>query len=343
MNFENLLFIPLIFFLFYFIFSKYKILSDNISYSNHKKIGIKNNTPIILGGLYILAVVLIFFPNNTQEAKIIFFLITILGLMSDKNILPNPTVRFVFQLTLILNLVYFENLRINDIRIDFLNNILEYKLFNIFFTVFCLAILVNGSNFIDGLNGLLVGYCSIIILSILFLSLTFEEIEIVNKDFLEVLLLTFLIFFIFNIFGKVYLGDGGSYLAAILIGSYLIKFYDSNENLSPFYIALILWYPSFENLFSLIRRIIKKKNVSDPDNRHLHQLVFLFFKSRFKFNLGNFNSLSALVILLFNIPGFIVATFNSSQSSILIITISINIAVYLFFYYFFVKYLKLNK
>ena len=33
----------------------------------------------------------------------------------------------------------------------------------LFLAFFCLMILINGSNFIDGLNGLLLGYCLIIL------------------------------------------------------------------------------------------------------------------------------------------------------------------------------------
>ena len=93
----------LIFFIFLFLFlffSKFKILSDNISFSNHKKIGIKNKSPVILGGVYLLIIVLLFYPNNLIELKVIFLFITLLGLMSDKNILPNPSVRLIFQITL---------------------------------------------------------------------------------------------------------------------------------------------------------------------------------------------------------------------------------------------------
>ena len=46
------------------------------------------------------------------------------------------------------------------------------------------------------------------------------------------------VIFIFNIFGKVYLGDSGSYLISLVLGAYLIKFYYLNTNLSPYYIAL---------------------------------------------------------------------------------------------------------
>ena len=46
-----------------------------------------------------------------------------------------------------------------------------------FFTAFCLMVLINGSNFIDGLNGLLLGYFLIIILILFKLNL-FSLIEI---------------------------------------------------------------------------------------------------------------------------------------------------------------------
>ena len=84
--------------------------------------------------------------------------------------------------------------------------------------------------------------------------------------------------------GYVYLGDSGSYLISPLIGIYLINFYSVNPNYSsPYYIALILWYPAFENFYSctlFFRRILTKQNLSTPDNKHLHQLFFLFIKSK---------------------------------------------------------------
>ena len=89
MNFDNFFLIFLILLFLFLFFSKFKILSDNISFSNHKKIGIKNKSPIILGGIYLLIIVLLFYPNDLVEIKIIFFLMVLLGLMSDKNILPN--------------------------------------------------------------------------------------------------------------------------------------------------------------------------------------------------------------------------------------------------------------
>ena len=144
-------------------------------------------------------------------------------------------------------------------------------------------------------------------------------------------------FFIFNIIGKVYLGDSGSYLVSLLIGTYLIKLYFINNNLSPYYIALLLWYPAFENLFSLIRRMSKKKNVSNPDNRHLHQLVYLYFKSKNIINIKFLNSFSSIIILIFFLPGIVFASYFPYNPQSLILILALNVMFYLFVYKFLAK------
>ena len=343
MSFEKLILIIFIFFSIYLLFQKYKFLSDNISFSNHKKIGAKNKSPIMIGGLFFFLIIIIFTPYNTVEIKLIYFLMALLGVLSDKNILPNPKIRFIFQISIILCLINFDSLLINDVRLDFLNNLLKNYFFNIFFTAFCLAILVNGSNFIDGLNGLLSGYCIMIFYSIIYISNINTEINSFYTEYLEIILFSLILFFIFNIYGNVYLGDSGSYLISIFLGSLLIKFYLINPNISPYYIALLLWYPAFENLFSLIRRIYKKKHISNPDNRHLHQLIYLYIKSKNILDVKKLNPISSLIILLFNFPSFLIASNLPTKSSSLILILILNIFSYLIIYNFLTKYLKFKK
>ena len=71
-----------------------------------------------------------------------------------------------------------------------------------------------------------------------------------------------------------YLEDSGSYLIGISIGSLLILIYKEISFISPFFIVLLLWYPCFENLFSIIRKF----NLSplNADNKHLHHLLFYY-------------------------------------------------------------------
>ena len=51
-------------------------------------------------------------------------------------------------------------------RIEYIDNKFQNTFYSYFFTVFCLMVLINGSNFhFDGLNGLFLGYNIIILCS----------------------------------------------------------------------------------------------------------------------------------------------------------------------------------
>ena len=341
---SNFFFLPLsIFLIIYFIFKNKNFLKDNIKYSSHKILGSENKSPIILGGLYILITILVFYPITSVYFNITLILITSLGLLSDKNILPSPKMRLLAQLIILLLFVYLENLEVNDLRYDKLNILLSNDFFNLFFTVFCLAILLNGSNFLDGLNGLISGYYLVVLIALLILENLYGNTLSIDIKFLYLIFFVLIIFFIFNIFGLVYLGDSGSYAVALLIGSYLIKFNLSNDLISPYYIAVILWYPAFENLFSLLRRFFRKEAVSNADNYHLHQLFFLFLKSKKIFSNKIRNSLTSLIILLINIPGLIIANFYATKSPVLIFILLSNILLYLLFYYVFFQNVVVKK
>ena len=118
-------------------------------------------------------------------------------------------------------------------------------------------ILINGSNFIDGLNGLLLGYFSLIIifLLILILSTLWRFSETVIRSYFIVIFFILLL----NFFNQLFLGDSGAYSISFLVGFLLIEIYNNNQNISPYFIIVLLWYPCFENLFSIIRKILEKK------------------------------------------------------------------------------------
>ena len=334
MNYYSLLIITIIFLSLCFFLSRFSILREDINYSTHKNIGKSNKNPIVLGGIYFLIVILTLIPNLSIIYKSIIILITVLGILSDKNILPNPKIRLLIQICLIFYLVYAEGLNINDLKVDFLNSLLSIELFNLAFLVFCLAILINGSNFLDGLNGLLSGYYLIVMMSLFILDYHNDGIFLTDKIFLKIIFFSLLLFFIFNLLGYVYLGDSGSYLISLLIGVYLIKFYSLNPNYSsPYYIACLLWYPAFENFYSISRRILIKQNLSKPDNQHLHQLFFLFLKGNKLIKNKNFNTISGILIVILNIPSMIISTFYASHTKLLVVIILSNILLYCLCYY----------
>ena len=121
-------------------------------------------------------------------------IIFILGFLSDLRLLNSPKKRIILQIFIIFLSVILLNLEIGDTRIDLLNYFLQIKIISILFSVFCLMILINGSNFIDGLNGLLLGY----FLLIIFILFHQEYVIDINNDaslFNTLIICTVILFF----------------------------------------------------------------------------------------------------------------------------------------------------
>ena len=108
-----------------------------------------------------------------------------------------------------------------------------------------------------------------------------------------------------------------------------------DNSVSPYFIANLLWYPAFENLFSILRRSISKKNNYLPDNDHLHQLIFKFFKKK---NISKKNSLlSSFVGLLINsilLIGYLIGINFYNHTMIQLVLIAFGILLYLISYFF---------
>ena len=314
---------------------------DNFSGQLHQILTKKKEIPLS-GGLILIILIIVKF--NLIENNLLYFLffIFLVGFLADLRILKSPLIRFTLQIIFTLLFIFILNLSISEIKISWFDSLLTNRYFNIFFVLFCFLVLVNGSNFIDGNNALAIGYFSLIIFTILNLN---DEVSL-DKQYETLLIFIFislLILLIFNIFNKLYLGDGGIYLLSALVGFILIKLYSNNQNISPFFIANLLWYPSFEILFSLIRKIKRKYSPMDPDTQHLHQLIFrkylIYFKNNFIFS----NNLTGITINIYHLIIFYVSYLNYSKSIFQMYIIILNIIVYLFVYYLLKKDLSFKK
>ena len=343
MNINYILYLIIFFIFIYFIFKKYEILREDINYSDHKKLGKANKFPILIGGVFIIISSLIFLPKNLLFFKLASISIFLVGILSDKNIISSPRLRLFFQISIIFFLVHFEKLNITGLNIDFIDYLLNINYFNYFFTIFCFAVLVNGGNFLDGLNGLLSGYFILVLISAFYISNYQIYVSDDIKDLVDLILIITIIFYIFNIFGVVYLGDSGSYLLSITVGFILIKIHQDTNFISPYYIANMLWYPAFENLFSLLRRFLSKNKISSADKLHLHQLIFRYLRSKTSIKVDWINTISGFIIILLNIPSIYIATSYYFHSIILVITIIYNLSFYLLIYYFLSKNFRLKK
>ena len=314
--------------------------------SNYKRVDIhqKFSSDFLgnpMGGYTIFFFVILFkFYLNYLE---LFFLFSIFlsGILSDIKIFNSPLKRLFFQIIVIFLSISFSEIGIISTRIDFLDHLLMNKFINIIFTTFCVLIVINGSNFIDGLNGLVIGYyliiAAILINSNLNIDLYIESNLLINLTAVLIILL------ILNFFNKVFLGDNGSYLIGFLFSIYLIRVHQINNGISPYFIILLLWYPCFENLFSIIRKKASKILATNPDNSHLHQLFFLFILKTFKIeNKLLANNLTSVIINLYHFSIFFIGAQSFNQTKVQIFLIVINLIVYVGLYFFLKKFKKIN-
>ena len=138
--------------------------------------------------------------------------------------------------------------------------------------------------------------------------------------------------FILNFFNKLYLGDGGSYFLGLLFALCLINTYQINNNISPYFIVCLLWYPAFENLFSILRKKNLSRSPLNPDTNHLHQIIFLYLKKNFNIKSIYLNTATGMIINIYNLICIAIATQFYSHTKTQLLIITLNIIVYIFLY-----------
>tara|TARA_B110000971_G_scaffold174283_1_gene179301 strand:+ start:2529 stop:3551 length:1023 start_codon:yes stop_codon:yes gene_type:complete len=303
-----------------------KKLFLNFKGDKHQKFTSSKSIPLT-GGL-ILIFTSYYYLNFINFSYVIF--IFFLGFFSDIKKFNSPKLRFIVQTLIVLIVVYFSSITVPVTKINFLDQLLEYNIFKIFFSVFCVLIVINGCNFIDGVNTLLIGYCLIISLSLYYLNLNNIDIsQIIDFYNLIPVLLAMLIL---NFFNKLYLGDGGAYFLGLLFALCLINTYQINDNISPFFIVCLLWYPAFENLFSILRKKLFSRSPLMPDTYHLHQVIFLSLKKNFNLNDIYSNTLTGMIINFYNLISIGIATHFYFHTNTQILIIIFNVIIYIFIY-----------
>ena len=298
----------------------------NFNGDNHQKFISSKNIPLS-GGLILIFTS--YYYLNLLNFTYVFFMFCV-GFLSDVKKINSAKLRFVIQALIVLSVVYFSSIAVPQTKIIFLDQLLENNIFRIFFSIFCILIIINGFNFIDGVNTSLIGYCLIVSLSLHYLDLNGVEIsKIVNFYNLIPVLMAL---FILNFFNKLYLGDGGAYFLGLLFALCLINTYQINNNISPYFMVCLLWYPAFENLFSILRKKILSRSPLDPDTNHLHQIIFLYLKKNFNIKNIYLNTATGTIINTYNLICIAIATQFYNHTKIQILIIIFNIIVYIFLY-----------
>ena len=145
---------------------------------------------------------------------------------------------------------------------------------SILITAFAVAGVANAFNIIDGYNGL-AGVVAII--SLLGLAYVADQVGdrgvVVGALALVGAIAGFLVWNYPN--GLIFLGDGGAYCLGFLVAELSVLLVARNAQVSPWFPLLLSFYPIFETLFTIFRRmVIGRTHPGLPDAAHLHQLIY---------------------------------------------------------------------
>lgn len=192
---------------------------------------------------------------------LIFFTI---GLWDDaKNL--SPKLRTFIIIISIIILTQFENdFVINKLIFKSTNREISLENFSFIFTIFCIFALYNALNFIDGYNG---SATSIIIFWTLFLLIK-------NPNLLYLLtIINMIIIFLYNLSGKIFLGNSGTSVLSIFFSLSIINDYNTTNTLYADEILFILLFPGIDMIRVTFERIINKKKIYYADKTHFHHYL----------------------------------------------------------------------
>ena len=306
---------------------------------DHKKFA-SSQKNYFVGGFFIVLILIYNFVDQKNYLYGLFFIsIFIIGLFADFKLFNNPKLRLLVQISFLIIFVYILDIKIPSTRIEIIDILFENDFINYSFTVFCLAILINGSNFVDGINTLLINYYIIILgLILFFLDVNIDQYFVTNLFSLLIIIL------LFNVFGQIILGDSGSYILSLFVGLILIELSSENNFISPYFVIILIWYPCFELLFSMIRRLVLNLYSYEPDTMHLHQMILKIISSNLKIKSNNLNHfLAGSIINLYNLFILMIASNYSDKTNIMLVLIALNIIVYILIYFVLKQKLKLIR
>ena len=271
-----------------------------------------NKTPNI-GGLAIIFSLFTSFIiyDYSSEKNIIFILsiiIIIIGFVDDLINFNALSKLFLISIPVTIFVHYISN-------IETLGSFFGYNInlgnYGFIFTFMCMLLLINATNYMDGIDGL------ISLLAII--SFTGIMLLIPVKEWSTLIpIICFLIVFLFFNFGilpKQFLGDSGSLGIGFLLSSFAIYYTQVIKYINP---TIIIWFLSFYVFEFLTINIIRLKNKKNPFEKDLN-FIFNILQNKF----GKFKTITLCCLLnnyLF-IHGFILNFFELYNYSILIFII----------------------
>ena len=189
----------------------------------------------------------------------------LLGFVDDRVTLSSR-LRLIAGMTIALaSLAFTPALVVKHFDFTFLSEVIALHSFSVAFSVLVIVGMMNAINMADGIDGLVCGLCLIWSLFLLFYAPP-------GIAFIVLLLaICLLMTLLFNLAGKLFLGDSGSYSSGMAIS--LLTIYTYNMSGGALHAdAVVVWFiiPVLDCLRLMAVRTIQRRSPTSPDTNHLH-------------------------------------------------------------------------
>ena len=197
------------------------------------------------------------------------------GITEDLTEKVSPLIRLVLTLVAATLGAWLLGAVIERVDVPWLDTLLRWLPLAIVFTVFAVAGVANSINIIDGYNGLAGGYAVLVSAALAWVAAQVGDAFLMTAAL--AIMGSLLCFLVWNYpKGKIFLGDGGAYLVGFWLAEISVLLVARHSEVSPWFPMLVLVYPVFETLYSVVRRkLLRGLSPGHPDALHLHQLIYM--------------------------------------------------------------------
>lgn len=232
-----------------------------------------------VGGLGFIAALGVAVWFSTAEVGRILLLLLVAGLPAfvagfAEDLLKRVGVRERLLATMASGMLawWLSGISLTRLDVPGLDAVLALLPVSVLFTAFAVAGVANAVNIIDGFNGLASGVVMISLASLGAMAQLAGDGALAQVCLL--LGAAMAGFLLVNYpFGRIFLGDGGAYLAGFCLGWVAVLLPMRNPSVSPWAVFLACSYPIIEVLFSVVRRRRRQLHPGHPDRLHLHSLI----------------------------------------------------------------------
>ena len=284
-----------------FIFSKIEYFTlkfalvdnpDNFRKIHTKKVSLLGG-PILFVNLFIY-IIFNLVKNYDHSYLVLIIIITaifLLNLFNDKK-----NIRPIFRLILAY-LIFFcwvlldDQMLVRNLTFNFKNINIYLGQWGLLITPLFILIFFNALNLFDGVNLQSISY--------FFIFLYFLFLNGINIMYLYPLIVFSLLFIFYNYKNKIFLGDSGISIIAVILSYLTIKEYNNTDLLFCEEILFIMFFPGIDMLRLYFLRIFKKKNPFIADKNHLHHYYLKIIDNKFIFLIQFFFYITFIIQLYY--------------------------------------------